>query len=182
MSQLSQGCSTGVLSNVSGSTAKSFRVGQDGNTCRSVRDICGLIPVLDKTDRSAKGREGTRRTPYCPRKGAENYFFVHGGHGGAQRTAFCPRRARRGAEGRGGHQRLIGFAIVRINSAGVVDSRGADGMTAQVMGWRRLLAGILADSPFGGRACLLCVCARIRVLLLLTYPRRGTGRVLRRDV
>ena len=74
----------------------------------------------------------------------------------------------------------VAFARV-VDEEGAEDA-GADGMTGQVMGLAAAVCGILVDLPFGGRACLLCVCARIRVVLPVTYPRRGAGRVLRRDV
>ena len=88
--------------------------------------------MIGRSNLSAAGRRELLNI-FCPRRtrrGAENCFFVHGGHGGARRTAllsaedaeghgellFCPRRTRRGAEncffvrgGRGGARRTAFF-------------------------------------------------------------------------
>ena len=69
---------------------------------------CHFGVVRNRANRSAKAREGSRRTAFCPRratKGREEHLFVHegplraakntsvrGGRGGTQRTLLFDRR------------------------------------------------------------------------------------------
>jgi len=63
--------------------------------CRADRDFSRLNVLKNRTNRSAKSREGSRRTPFCPRRDAENTIGVADFHCAAAppfdiRPGFAP--------------------------------------------------------------------------------------------